>query len=111
MCPDSEGVVALDEGTVEALAAHQERQRAAAAEHPTVWRALAGGVDLKLVSGILRHSSITITADTYTSVLPETALAAAEGVAAMRRDRPARPALTTAPGGHGHVKFRYPHDR
>lgn len=85
--------MALDEGTVEALAAHQERQRAAAAEHPTVWRALAGGVDLKLVSGILRHSSITITADTYTSVLPETALAAAEGVAAMRRDRPARPAL------------------
>lgn len=134
---DSEGVVALDKGTVEALRAHKERQQRAAAGYPTVWcdtglvftradgsglhpelvsrtfdrlvrdadlppirlhdlrhgaatMALAGGVDLKLVSAMLRHSSITITADTYTSVLPETALAAAEAAAAMVPRRPTR---------------------
>jgi hypothetical protein len=32
---------------------------------------------------MLGHSSITITADTYTSVLPELARAAAEGVAGL----------------------------
>ncbi len=33
--------------------------------------ALAAGADLKTVSEMLGHSSIVITADTYTSVLPE----------------------------------------
>lgn len=39
---------------------------------------------------MLRHSSITITADTYTSVLPELARGAAEKTAAIvpRRVRP-----------------------
>jgi integrase len=127
---DSEGVVALDRGTVEVLRTHRERQDDEAATHPTVWRhtglvftredgtaihpelvsrtfdrlvrdadlppirlhdlrhgaatlALAAGVDLKVVSAMLRHSSITITADTYVSVLPETARAAAEAAAAV----------------------------
>jgi integrase len=48
-------------------------------------------VDMKTVQAMLRHSSITITADTYTSVLPELALNAAEKTAAIvpRRIRPA----------------------
>jgi integrase len=34
---------------------------------------LAGGAEMKLVQAVLRHSSITITSDTYTSVLPDVA--------------------------------------
>jgi hypothetical protein len=44
---------------------------------------LAAGVDMKVISAMLRHSSITITADTYTSVVPEIARAAAEAAAAI----------------------------
>ncbi|WP_143086292.1 hypothetical protein [Amycolatopsis saalfeldensis] len=36
---------------------------------------------MKVVQRRLRHSSITVTADTYTTVLPEVALAAAEATA------------------------------
>jgi hypothetical protein len=50
---------------------------------------------MKTVQAMLRHSSITITADTYTSVLPDLAKAAAEKTAGIvpaastpwRRDR------------------------
>jgi len=38
---------------------------------------------MKTVQAMLRHSSITITADTYTSVLPELATSAAEKTAAI----------------------------
>lgn len=34
---------------------------------------LASGADMKIVSSMLRRSSITITADTYTGVLPQVA--------------------------------------
>jgi site-specific recombinase XerD len=44
---------------------------------------LAGGADLKVVSQMLRHSSITITTDTYISVLPEVARRAAAAAAAF----------------------------
>lgn len=44
---------------------------------------LAAGVDMKIVSETLGHSSLGITADTYTSVFPEVAAAAAEATAAM----------------------------
>ncbi|MGP4027494.1 site-specific integrase [Actinomadura sp. 3N407] len=44
---------------------------------------LAGGADMKLVQALLRHSSFAITADTYTSVLPEVAREAAEAAAAL----------------------------
>lgn len=137
---DSEGVVALDGGTIAVLREHRSRQHQEAAAHPTVWQntglvftredgtelhpelasrtfdrlvrdadlpplrlhdlrhgaatlALAAGVDLKVVSSMLRHSSITITADTYISVLPETARAAAEAAAAVvpRRAGPSGP--------------------
>ena len=44
--------------------------------------ALAAGADLKVVQDMLGHSSIVLTADTYTSVLPEVARRAAEHTAA-----------------------------
>lgn len=44
---------------------------------------LAGGADMKLIQAMLRHSSLAITADTYTSVLPEVAREAAEAAAAL----------------------------
>lgn len=48
--------------------------------HGAATLALAAGADLKVVQDMLGHSSITITADTYTSVLPEVAYEAAEAV-------------------------------
>ncbi|WP_353070614.1 hypothetical protein [Actinomadura opuntiae] len=44
--------------------------------------ALAAGVELKVVQEMLGHSCIVLTADTYTSVLPEVAHTAAEKTAA-----------------------------
>ncbi len=51
--------------------------------HGAATLALAGGADLKVVQDQLGHSTITLTADTYTSVLPETARAAAERTAVV----------------------------
>jgi integrase len=51
--------------------------------HGAATRALAAGTDLKVIRDQLGHSTITVTADTYTSVLPETARAAAENTAAL----------------------------
>jgi integrase len=51
--------------------------------HGAATLALAGGANLKVVSEMLGHSSIGITADTYTSVLPEVARAAAEAAARL----------------------------
>ena len=45
--------------------------------------ARAGSANLKVVSEMLGHSSISITADTYTSVLPEVAREAAEAAARL----------------------------
>ena len=56
---------------------------------------LAAGHDMKVVQETLGLSSITIAADTYTSVLPELARESAEDVAALIRpagQAPARPA-------------------
>jgi integrase len=44
---------------------------------------LAAGVDLKVVQETLGHSSITLTSDTYTSVYPAVASAAADAAAAL----------------------------
>ena len=49
--------------------------------HGAASLALAAGVELKVVQEMLGHSSIVLTADTYTSVLPDVAHAAAEKVA------------------------------
>jgi len=66
--------------------------------HGAATLALAAGTDLKVVQDQLGHSTIVVTADTYTSVLPETARSAAELTAALlfparraaaRRGRPA----------------------
>ena len=59
---------------------------------------------MKVVSSMLRHSSITITADTYTGVLPQVARETAEGIArlvprkvASVRVMPDRPAIEDHP--------------
>nr|WP_279491297.1 tyrosine-type recombinase/integrase [Actinomadura sp. KC216] len=49
--------------------------------HGAATLALAAGVELKKVQDMLGHSSIVLTADTYTSVLPEVAHRAAEKTA------------------------------
>lgn len=51
--------------------------------HGAATLALAAGADLKIVQDQLGHSTVVLTADTYTSVLPETARAAAEHTAAL----------------------------
>ena len=64
--------------------------------HGAATLALASGADLKVVSEMLRHSSITITADTYTSVLPEVSRRAAEAAVALV-PRATSPASTHPP--------------
>lgn len=49
--------------------------------HGTATQALAAGVDMKTVSDLLGHSTITITADTYASVVDELKRAAAAAIA------------------------------
>lgn len=66
--------------------------------HGAATLALASGVDMKVVQEMLGHSSITITADTYTSVLPQVARAAAQAAADLV-PRAARPAVADGPGG------------
>jgi integrase len=53
--------------------------------HTWATHALAAGVDMLVVSRHLGHSSLSLTADTYTRVLPEVSRQAAELVAAMVR--------------------------
>lgn len=48
--------------------------------HGAATLALAAGTDIATVSKMLRHSSITITADTYTNILPTTARTTAENI-------------------------------
>jgi integrase len=49
--------------------------------HGAATQALAAGVDMKTVSDLLGHSTITITADTYTSVIDDLKRAAADAIA------------------------------
>ncbi len=51
--------------------------------HSAATLAFAAGADMKEVQVLMRHSSIAITADTYTSILPEVASGLAEAMAAM----------------------------
>jgi integrase len=57
--------------------------------HGAATLSLAAGADLKVVQDQLGHSTVVLTADTYTSVLPETARTVAENTAALVF--PARP--------------------
>ncbi len=59
--------------------------------HGAATLALAAGADMKVVQNMLRHSSITVTMDTYTTVLPEVALAAAEATAKIIPRTASRP--------------------
>ena len=59
--------------------------------HGAATLALAAGTDLKIVQDQLGHSTIVLTADTYTSVLPETARTAAEHTAALLFPAPRPP--------------------
>ncbi|WP_246277943.1 site-specific integrase [Phytohabitans rumicis] len=51
--------------------------------HGAATLALAAGVDLKVIQATLGHSTLTLTANSYTSVLPQLAHAAAEAVTAV----------------------------
>jgi hypothetical protein len=51
--------------------------------HGAASLARSAGVDLRIVQEMLGHSSIVLTADTYTSVLPDVARSAAEKVASL----------------------------
>jgi integrase len=51
--------------------------------HGAATLAQTAGADLKVVQDMLGHSSIVLTADTYTSVLPEVARKAAEDIATL----------------------------
>jgi hypothetical protein len=51
--------------------------------HGAASPALSAGVGLRVVQEMLGHSSIMLTADTYTSVLPDAAYSAAENDAAL----------------------------
>src|ERR1019366_1862584 len=51
--------------------------------HGAASLALAAGAELKVIQDMLGHASIVLTADTYTSVLPEVARKAAEDTAAL----------------------------
>ena len=66
--------------------------------HGAATLALAAGTDLKVVQDQLAHSTIVLTADTYTSVLPETARAGAEHTAAFLFPARSRPAKSARPG-------------
>lgn len=51
--------------------------------HGAATLSLAAGNDMKTTSAMLRHSSLSITSDTYTNVLPELAREAAEASVAL----------------------------
>ncbi|MFI7640581.1 tyrosine-type recombinase/integrase [Nonomuraea sp. NPDC049400] len=59
--------------------------------HGAATMMLAAGVELKAVQETLGHVSSTFTRDTYTSVYPEVAAAAAESVAALIATHPVLP--------------------
>jgi len=66
--------------------------------HGAATLALAGGADLKAIQAMLGHASIILTADTYTSVLPDLARATAEAVAAQILQAARTPPASQTPG-------------
>lgn len=80
--------------------------------HGAAGLSLAAGNDLKVVQELLRHASIVLTADTYTSVLPCLAHRAAERTAALVLQAPhptravRRPRRGRRAPAHRHVARR-----
>jgi integrase len=77
--------IAIEHGPLPPVRFHDLR-------HGSATLSLLGKVDMKVISETLGHARSSFTSDTYTSVLPEVALAAAEAVASVvprRQDRPA----------------------
>lgn len=75
---------------------------------------LAAGADLKIVQELLGHSTIAVTADTYTHVLPELAHDTAEAAAAIvpaTTDPPAHPPPEHNPPGESPAAARGHHIR
>ncbi|MFJ1843309.1 hypothetical protein [Streptomyces sp. NPDC088146] len=65
-----------------------------------------GGGDLHTIKETLRHSTITLTSDTYTSLLPEVDKAAAEAAAALVPPARKAPAVAPAVGPSAHARGR-----
>nr|WP_239645993.1 tyrosine-type recombinase/integrase [Nocardiopsis valliformis] len=64
--------------------------------HSAATYALGVGMNLKTLQAMLGHASIVLTADTYTSVLPEVTHKAAEATAALAlRDTRSAPCALT----------------
>ncbi len=80
--------------------------------HGAATLALSAGVDMKIVSAMLRHSSLSITADTYTTVMPEVAHEAAEAIAALvpRKVAVGEASETAGPPSVSPVSFPVPTD-
>jgi integrase len=51
--------------------------------HGAATLAHAAGADIKAIQAMLRHANLSITADTYTTVLHESQAALAEGIASV----------------------------
>jgi integrase len=81
--------------------------------HGAATLAHAAGADLKDIQGMLGHSSITITADTYTSLLPEADLAIAEAAARLvpraRKAEEPLPDHADPPGDMREINFPSAH--
>jgi integrase len=95
---------AIDGGPLPPIRFHDLR-------HGAATLSLLGKVDMKVISATLGHSRSSFTADTYASVLPEVAKAAAEAVAAvvpLRRDghTMATPDTENASVGGAHPRRR-----
>jgi integrase len=75
--------------------------------HGAATLALAAGADMKTVQAMLRHTSYTLTANTYTHVLPDLAHQAAEAAAAIvPRRTPATAATRQTGAGPRHPSPR-----
>jgi integrase-like protein len=69
--------------------------------HGAATIAPAAGAEMKVVQEMLGHSSITLTSDTYTSVLPEVAREAAEAAARLIPRQKAKRTAGLTSGSHG----------
>jgi hypothetical protein len=72
----------------------------------------AAGVDIRIVQEQLGHSSRAIMSDTYTTVLPEVARAAAEATAALMvsDSQPTREPAASPQPGKSHTTKKRPGD-